>query len=95
MEEPEIATVGTKGQIVIPQQLRRELNIKPKTKLAVYRRGDKLVVTKLEIPSLGEELKALFREIDEQSKGRRRPTERAILEEIQAYRRERRATQGA
>ena len=95
MEEPEIATVGTKGQIVIPQQLRRELNIKPKTKLAVYRRGDKLVVTKLEIPSLGEELKALFREIDEQSKGRRRPTEREILEEIQAYRRERRATQGA
>jgi len=95
MEEPEIATVGTKGQIVIPQQLRRELKIKPKTKLAVYRRGDKLVVTKLEIPSLGEELKALFREIDEQSKGRRRPTEREILEEIQAYRRERRATQGA
>ena len=95
MEEPEIATVGTKGQIVIPQQLRRELKIKPKTKLALYRRGDKLVVMKLEIPSLGEELKALFREIDEQSKGRRRPTEREILEEIQAYRRERRATQGA
>ena len=95
MEEPESATVGTKGQIVIPQQLRTELNIKPKAKLAVYRRGDKLVVTKVKVPSPGEELKALFREIDEQYKGKKRPTEREILEEIQAYRRERRATPGA
>jgi AbrB family looped-hinge helix DNA binding protein len=95
MEEPDIATVGTKGQIVIPQQLRTKLNIKPKAKLAVYRRGDKLVVTKLKLPSPGEELKALFREIDEQYKGRKRPTEREIVEEIQAYRRKRRATPGA
>ena len=95
MEEPEIATVGTKGQIVIPQQLRKELKIKPKTKLAVYKRGDKLIVTKLEIPPLGERLKSHIREIDEQYKGKKRPTEREILEEIQAYRRERRATQGA
>ncbi len=95
MTEPEIATVGTKGQIVIPQHLRTELNIKPKAKLAVYRRGDKLVVTKLRVPSLGEELKALFREIDGQYEGKKRPTEREILEEIQAYRSERRATPGA
>jgi AbrB family looped-hinge helix DNA binding protein len=40
-EEPEIAVVGTKGQIVIPQRFRRELNITPKTKLIVYRKGDK------------------------------------------------------
>jgi AbrB family looped-hinge helix DNA binding protein len=45
--EPEIAVVGTKGQFVIPQDMRRRLAIKPKTKLAVYRKGDKLVVTKL------------------------------------------------
>ena len=43
-EEPEIAVVGTKGQIVIPQRLRKELKITPKTKLAVYRKGDKIVV---------------------------------------------------
>ena len=60
-QEPEIAIVGTKGQIVIPQQLRRELKIKPKTKLAVYRKGDKLVVTRLKVPPLGEELSDLFR----------------------------------
>ncbi len=90
MEEPEITTVGTKGQIVIPQQMRRELKIKPRTKLAVYRRGNKLVMAKLEIPSLGEELKGLFKEIDEHYKGKRRPTELEILAEIQAYRKEKR-----
>ena len=95
MEEPEIATVGTKGQIVIPQQMRRELGIKPRTKLAVYRRGDKLVVAKLEVPPLGEELKGLFEDIDERYKRRNRPTEREILGEIQAYRKEKRMTQGA
>lgn len=94
-EEPEIAVVGTKGQIVIPQQFREDLRIKPKTKLALYRRGDKIVVTKLEIPPLADDLKELFKEIDEGRKGRKRPTEREILEDIQAYRSERRKTQGA
>lgn len=91
MEEPAVATVGTKGQIVIPRQLRTRLNIKPRTKLAVYRSGDKLVVTKLDIPTVGEELRALFREIDGQYRGKRRPTEKDILKEIQKYRMERRA----
>ncbi|MDG7016330.1 MAG: AbrB/MazE/SpoVT family DNA-binding domain-containing protein [Nitrososphaerota archaeon] len=95
MEEPEIATVGTKGQVVIPQQIRKELGIRPKTKLAMYSRGGRLVAAKVEAPSLGGELKALFREIDERYKGKKRPTEREILAEIQAYRKEKRAAQGA
>jgi len=94
-QEPEITVVGTKGQIVIPQRLRRKLKITPKTKLAVYSKGDKLVVTKLKVPPLGEELGDLFREIDGQYRGKKRPTEREVLEEIQAYRRERRTRQGA
>ncbi|MDE1854152.1 MAG: AbrB/MazE/SpoVT family DNA-binding domain-containing protein [Thaumarchaeota archaeon] len=90
MEETEIAQVGTKGQVVIPLQMRKELGIKPKSRLAVYKRGDKLVMAKLEIPPLDEELKGLFEEIDERYKGKRRPTEREILSEIQAYRKEKR-----
>ncbi len=95
MEEPEIAVVGTKGQIVIPQDFREELDIGPRNKVAIYKRGDKLVLTKLKSPSLGDELKKLFREIDEQYKKRKRPTENEILREIQAYRREKRTLQGA
>lgn len=92
--EPEIAIVGTKGQIVIPQRLRKELKITSKTKLIVYRQGDKIVVTKLKVPPLREELKGLFSEIDQQNKGKR-VSEKEILKEIQDYRLEKRAQKGA
>jgi AbrB family looped-hinge helix DNA binding protein len=75
-EDTEIAVVGTKGQIVIPQKLRRDLQITAKTKLAIYRRDDKLVLAKLNVPPLGEELKELFRKIDDQNKGKKKPTEK-------------------
>ena len=87
-EEPEIAVVGTKGQIVIPQQLREKLKIKPKTKLALYSRGDKIVVTKLKVPPLSGDLEELFNRVDESRRAKSRPTDREILKEIQEYRRE-------
>lgn len=68
-EEPEVRIAGTKG-------VRKELQIIQNTNLAVYRREDKLVVAKLAIPPLGEELKGLFREIEEQNKGKKKPTEK-------------------
>jgi AbrB family looped-hinge helix DNA binding protein len=89
VEEPEIAVVGTKGQFVIPHDLRRKLAIKPKTKLAIYRKGDKLVVTKLKAPTIGEELDEFFAEMDKGSE--RAASEREILKEIQAYRKVKRA----
>jgi AbrB family looped-hinge helix DNA binding protein len=93
-EQPEIAVVGTKGQIVIPQRLRKELAITRNTKLCVYRKDDKLVLVKLKVPPLAD-LKELFKEIDEQNKGKKKTTEEDILKEIQTYRREKRAKQGA
>jgi AbrB family looped-hinge helix DNA binding protein len=86
-EETAIAVVGTKGQIVIPKKLRSELQITAKTKLAIYRKDDKLVVTKINIPPLGEELTELFRKIDEQNKRQQKPAEK----EIQPRKRERKA----
>ncbi len=75
---------------MIPQQIRRELGIKPKTKLVIYSRGGRLVASKLEAPELGGELRALFGEVDERYKNRKKPTEREILAEIQEYRKEKR-----
>lgn len=96
VEEPEVAIVGTKGQIVIPQQFRKDLKIRPKTKLALYMKGNKIVVTKLEIPPLTKRLDKLLEDIDKTYRGRTLPTEREILEEIQSYRRENRSkTRGA
>lgn len=56
-----IAVVGSKGEIIIPQELRRQLSIKPKSKLAVYRKDDKLVVVKLSLPATGEDLDGILR----------------------------------
>lgn len=50
-------------------------------------------VTKSEIPTPVDELNALFKQIDARYKTKKRPTEKEILEEIQAYRRERQAKQ--
>jgi AbrB family looped-hinge helix DNA binding protein len=91
-EETEIAVVGTKGQIVIPQRLRNELKITSKTKLVLYRKDDKIVVAKLEVPSLREELEKLASEVSEQQK--RKISEKEILKEIQSYRLEKRERKG-
>jgi AbrB family looped-hinge helix DNA binding protein len=64
-EKSDIAVVGTKGQIAIPQRFRKDLAITPNTKIIVYRKDDKLVLAKLNVPPL-EELKELFAEIDKQ-----------------------------
>jgi AbrB family looped-hinge helix DNA binding protein len=85
-EKSEIAVVGTKGQIVIPQHFRKDLAITPNTKIIVYRKDDKLVLAKLSIPPL-EDLKELFAEIDLKNKATKKQTEEDILNEVQAYRR--------
>ena len=55
--EPEITIVGAnKGSAAAPKRLK----IASKTKLIVYRKGDKLVVAKLLVPPLREELSYLF-----------------------------------
>lgn len=91
-EETEIAVVGTKGQIVIPQRLRKELKITSKTKLVLYRKDDKIVLTKLEVPSLREELEKLASEVSKQQTSK--ISEKEILKEIQSYRLEKRGRKG-
>jgi AbrB family looped-hinge helix DNA binding protein len=52
--ETAIAVVGTKGQIVIPKKLRSELQITEKTKLAIYRKDNKLVLMKIDASPVGK-----------------------------------------
>ena len=92
-EEIDVAVVGTKGQIVIPKRFRTQLAIVPNTKLIVYRKDDKLVVTKLKIPPL-KELKNLLGEVDQQNKANKKSSEQEILREIQAYRAAKRGSPG-
>lgn len=62
--EPEITTISEKGQVVIPQSIREELGIKPKTKFLVYGRGDTVIMKKLELPDLRKEWEEIFKQMD-------------------------------
>jgi AbrB family looped-hinge helix DNA binding protein len=63
-EEPEVTTINEKGQVVIPQSIRKELGIKPKNKFLVYGRGDTIIMKKLELPSLKQEWDNIFKLMD-------------------------------
>jgi AbrB family looped-hinge helix DNA binding protein len=63
-KEPEVTTISEKGQVVIPQSIRKELGIKPKTKFLVYGRGDTVIMKKLELPNLKKEWEAIFKLMD-------------------------------
>ncbi|MDG7008920.1 MAG: AbrB/MazE/SpoVT family DNA-binding domain-containing protein [Nitrososphaerota archaeon] len=83
---PEVTTVSEKGQVVIPKSLRKELGIKPRTKFLVYGRGDTVIMKRLELPDLRKEWDEIFRAMDAK---KLKISEKEILDEIAAVRRER------
>lgn len=86
-QEPEVTTVSEKGQVVIPQALRKEMGIKPKTKFLVFGRGDTVIMKRLELPDIKQEWEEIFRMMDRKGL---KLTEREVQAEIEAGRRERR-----
>jgi AbrB family looped-hinge helix DNA binding protein len=66
-EAPEVTTISEKGQVVIPQSIRKELGIKPKNKFLVYGRGDTIIMKKLELPSLKKEWEEIFKMMDKKA----------------------------
>ncbi len=82
-EEPEVTTISEKGQVVIPQSIRKELGIKPKNKFLVYGRGDTIILKKLELPDLKKEWDDIFKMMDKKDL---KITEEEILKEIAAVR---------
>ena len=50
--EFEVATIGERGQVVIPQSFREEMGIHKGDKFMVLARGDMFVLKKLQAPSM-------------------------------------------
>lgn len=86
-QEPEVTTVSEKGQVVIPQSLRKELGIKPRTKFLVFGRGDMVIMKRLELPDLRKEWDEIFKAMNNK---RLKISEKEILDEIATVRRGRR-----
>ncbi|MBI2548452.1 AbrB/MazE/SpoVT family DNA-binding domain-containing protein [Candidatus Woesearchaeota archaeon] len=59
--EVQITTTSPKGQVVIPQEIREEMQIESGTKFAVYGRGDTIIFKRVELPTVKDfERLALF-----------------------------------
>ena len=84
--EEEITVVGERGQVVIPKELRVKLGLKPKTKLLVTRKGDAVVMKKLDLEEERRELEEIFKSIDKKIEKYGELTEEEINRIIHEYR---------
>jgi AbrB family looped-hinge helix DNA binding protein len=64
-EKADITVVSEKGQVVIPQNIRKKLGIGPKTKLLIYGYQDAVIMKKLEVPDVTKELEEIYNRVNE------------------------------
>ncbi|MGI0065377.1 MAG: AbrB/MazE/SpoVT family DNA-binding domain-containing protein [Nitrosotalea sp.] len=83
LEDPEITTMSEKGQVVIPQELRKHLGIKPKTKFVVFAIGNNIVMRKLDMPDIKKEWNNIFQSMNKKNL---KLDENNIASEIKVYR---------
>ncbi len=84
--EPEITTISQKGQVVIPQTLRRRLGLRPRTRFLVYGEGDTVLLRKVELPDIREEWRGLKAIVDKRINKLGGMTEKEIEETVRKYR---------
>jgi AbrB family looped-hinge helix DNA binding protein len=84
--EPEVTVIGERGQIVIPKDVRTRLGLKPRTKMLVVRRGDAVIMKKLDLEQERRELETLFERVDRRIEKFGEMTEKEIDQIIHDYR---------
>ena len=87
LDEPEITTMSEKGQVVIPQEIRRHFGIKPKTRFIVFAVDNNIVMRKLDMPDMKKEWKEIFQSMD---KKHVKLDEKELAKEIKAHRKDKR-----
>ena len=85
-EKADVTVVSKKGQVVIPQTIRKKLGIEPKTKLLVYGYQDAVIMKKLKMPDVTKELEAMYKRIDKRITKHGELTQDEVKEEIKQYR---------
>jgi len=85
MDSADVVVVSSKGQVVIPQSLRKKLGIEAKTKLLVYPYSDSLIMKRLDVGDVEKELKSVFKAIDSR-RGEEKITEEEVNEIVQRHR---------
>lgn len=82
-QEAEITTMSEKGQVVIPQKIRKNLKIKPRTKFAVYTKNDMIIMKAFEVPNLEKEWSEIFDMVDKKNL---KISEQQVYDEVQSHR---------
>ena len=63
----EITTMSEKGQVVIPQELRKMMGLKAKSKFVVVGKGDTIIMKKLVIPDLKKDWNDIFKKMEKKN----------------------------
>ena len=87
--ETAIIKVSSKGQVVIPAELRRILDISEGDELYIFGKDDALVLKKIEKEDLEREFEEIVKPIRAKVK-KMGITQKDVKKEIRAYRREKR-----
>lgn len=83
-----ITKVSSRGQVVIPQDIRKDLGIKEQQKLLVYEMGDAIVLKPIGLQrKSAKDFEATFKPMWETAR-KRGITREDVAKEIEAYRRE-------
>lgn len=82
-QETEITTMSEKGQVVIPQKIRKSMKIEPKTKFAVYTKDDVIIMKAFKVPDLEKEWSQVFSAADKKNQ---KISEKQVHDEVQAHR---------
>lgn len=86
-QELEITTMSEKGQVVIPQLLRKEMGLKAKTRFIVIRKGDVIMMKTLQLPDMEKEWDSIFKKMDEK---KLKISDKEIASEVKKYRKTKR-----
>ncbi len=82
MEEVEVTTLSPKGQVVIPDRIRKLRHLHPGTKFAVTSTQEMLVFKKIEVPTASEMLEEILKEGSAHAKKLGIRSERDVLKRI-------------
>jgi AbrB family looped-hinge helix DNA binding protein len=90
-EEADVTVVSSKGQIVIPQSIRKRMGIGPKTKLLIYGYDDAVIMKKLDVPDVLKDLERIYRNVDEKARKLGILSDQDVSDIVEESRRKRRS----
>jgi AbrB family looped-hinge helix DNA binding protein len=82
----DVIVMSVKGQVVIPQDIRKRMKLRPKDRLIVYGEEDTIIMKKLALPELKATWKRISTVIKDGKKKYGTISQKEINQEIAAHR---------